>query len=228
MSDYMPDTDSDVLNWMNAFTTFANANLVPLAIVATDVSTLVTQANSFNVACVNATNLRNQTLAATQAKLAARKIAITAFRNMVRKLQANPNLTDALRRGLGITLRDADPAAAGAVPSQPLYRPVVSIDNSRQLIHRVRFMQESPEPRRAKPAGMNGCEMRIVILPKDAPPPADPLSMPQTGTPTAAPLDVTFAAADAGKVAWYRLRWVNTRNLPVGEWSRPEGAMILA
>jgi hypothetical protein len=228
MSDYMPTKDADLIAWMNVFMTYAGTNMTALGLVAADMTALGSQFSAFNGTYGSANTAHQQAVTATQAKLAARRSAELAFRAMVRKLQANGTLSDIQRQGLGITVRDSRPSLlAAATLANATPRPLALVDNGRQLIHLVRYAQEGPPTRRAKPQGVRACEVRMLVLAKDAPVPDQAEAMKSLGMPTRSPYPVEFAPADAGKMAWYRLRWVDSANTPVGEWSRPVGAMIV-
>jgi hypothetical protein len=65
------------------------------------------------------------------------------------------------------------------------------------------------------------------VLAKDVAPPRDTAAMRFLGEPSRSPYELKYAAEDAGKIAWYLLRWVDTSGRP-GGWSDPAEAMIMA
>ena len=57
--------------------------------------------------------------------------------------------------------------------------------------------------------------------------PKDASELTYLATNTRASYTATFEGADAGKTAWYWLRWVNTRG-ECGPWGSPVSAMVVA
>ena len=68
---------------------------------------------------------------------------------------------------------------------------------------------------RKKPDSTRGCEIWMKI---GGTPPADYKECDYLTTDTRTPHVVIFDGGDAGKTAYYLLRWVSTRNEP-GAWS---------
>lgn len=81
---------------------------------------------------------------------------------------------------------------------------------------------ESMPNSEAKPVGARGAEIGGFIGPT---PTSDPAQAHFVALDTASPYLLVHEAADAGKLAHYLLRWVNTRSEP-GPWSEPLSATI--
>jgi hypothetical protein len=88
--------------------------------------------------------------------------------------------------------------------------------------------------RRAKPRGAAGAEVWLALAPANAP--APPLNPPAAGDGGAykflslssrGNLQAGFTSADAGKTAYYALRWVSTRG-EKGPWSEVAAATVAA
>ena len=88
-------------------------------------------------------------------------------RTLVARIQAHPSDTDAQRSSLAITVRSGTRTAVGA----PSSKPVTTVDTSQRLQHSIAFVGEFTPTSRAKPDGVQGCEIWVKI---DGPPPADP------------------------------------------------------
>ena len=73
----------------------------------------------------------------------------------------------------------------------------------------------APPRSKAKPEGVAGCEIWVKI---GGNPPADPGELRYLATDTSTPYLAEYTGADAGKLAHYWLRWVNTRG-EKGPWS---------
>jgi hypothetical protein len=156
--------------------------------------------------------------AAREHKDAARDAIEAALRPLVNQIQATPGVTDAQRQALGITVRASARTAVGA----PTTRPVVTVDTSQRLQHTISFVDELTPTSRAKPDGVAGCEIWMKI--GDAPP-ADPSELRFLATDTRTPYVAEFDGVDAGKTAYYMLRWVNTRG-DRGPWSQTVSGTI--
>jgi hypothetical protein len=133
-------------------------------------------------------------------------------------IQANPAVTDEQRAGAGLPIRDAIRTRAAA----PTTRPVGQVDTSQRLQHTLSWRDESSPNSKAKPPGVRGAEIWLYIGPT---PPSDPSQAHFVALDTASPYLLVHDAADAGKLAHYLLRWVNTRS-EAGPWSETVSATI--
>jgi len=115
--DYLPTKDTDLQAWTQNFLTVANANLVPLGVVAGDVTPVSTDKTSFDTAITNNNTKQAEAKAATQQKNTTRTNMSTKIRVLVHKIQANPAVLPQLKAQLGITVGDAVPTPL--VPKQP-------------------------------------------------------------------------------------------------------------
>ena len=106
----------------------------------------------------------------------------------------------------------------------PTTRPVATIDTTQRMQHTVTFVDELTPASRAKPDGVMGCEIWMKV---DGPPPTDPSELKYLATDTRTPYVVEFDGAQAGKIAYYMLRWVSTRG-EQGPWSQTVSATITA
>jgi hypothetical protein len=104
----------------------------------------------------------------------------------------------------------------------PTTRPIVSVDTSQRLRHTINFTDETTPNSRAKPAGAMGCEIWVKV---GDPAPTDPAQLRFLATDTRTPYVAQYNGEDAGKVAHYMLRWVNTKG-EQGPWSQTVSATI--
>lgn len=81
---------------------------------------------------------------------------------------------------------------------------------------------EAPPHSKAKPAGVHGCEIWMKL---GGEAPKESTELTYVATDTRTPYTVVFTGADAGKTAWYWLRWVNNRG-ENGPWGCPISAMV--
>ena len=100
--------------------------------------------------------------------------------------------------------------------------PIAQIDFSQRAQHTIEFFDQQTPNSRAKPRGVHGAEIRYRV---GGASPLDPSELPNVVVDTATPHVVVFNGADIGKVVYYQLRWVNTRQEP-GPWSPIYSATI--
>ena len=144
--------------------------------------------------------------------------ATAAARSRVRQIQANPNTTDAIRAELDIPKRDTTPTAPAPLTS----RPVVTIDFSQRGQHTLDYRDSETPTSRARPDNATGCEIRRNI---GTAPPAGTSQFDYLETDRSTPFIVEYTDADAGKIASYILRWINS-NGDKGPWSETVSATI--
>ncbi|MCC6361272.1 MAG: hypothetical protein IT450_21245 [Phycisphaerales bacterium] len=219
MADYLPGPDADFQAWVANFVTYANANLIALGLTAGDMTPITTGQTAFNTDFADHVAAKAAAMAARQAKDDARAALTAAIRPLVRRLQAAPQVDDAERAALGITVRQ-NPAPIGP----PTTAPLVSVECGNRLQHTLRFVDASTPTRRAKPPGVLGVEIWNKV---GTAPPVDEAELRFVAVDTSAPFVIDFDGADGGKTAYYWLRWVN----PTGErgpWSEQAAATIAA
>ena len=225
-NDYIPNRDNDFVTWINAFLSYAGTNMAALGLVATDMTTLGSTVASCSSALSLQATADKAARAATQSKRSARMATEKVIRRYGKDLRNRPIVTDAQLAGLGLKVRTAATTLAAKTVVAAVLRPTATIDNGRLLIHSLRFAQEGQSTSKAKPQGIKGCEVWSCVLPAGSVAPADESGMRYLDTPSSGPLLLTFMAADAGKIAWYRLRWV-ANDGSKGEWSNMASAMIM-
>ncbi|MGD9790231.1 MAG: hypothetical protein AB7Q00_01765 [Phycisphaerales bacterium] len=219
MADYIPGPDADFQAWVANFVTYANAHLVDLDLNAADMLPITSGQTAFNTAFAAQIAARAAALGATQNKDDRRADLTAAVRPLVRRLQASPDVTDAEKAALGITVA-AEPSPIGP----PTSAPICVIECGNRLQHTLRFADETTPNRKAKPAGVLGVEIWNKV--GDAPP-AGEGELRFVAVDTSSPFVVNFNSAEGGKTAFYWLRWVS----PTGErgpWGEQSQATIAA
>jgi hypothetical protein len=219
MSDYIPTSDAEFSAWLNNFISYANANLTPLGLVATDLTPLQTAATAFNTAVGNNVAAQAAAKGTRESKDSARDAAEGLARPLVQRLQTAPEVKNSQRQSLGLNVRSTSRTAAAA----PTSRPVATVDTRQRLQHTISFVDENTPGSRAKPDGVVGCEVWVKV----GTAPADPSELTYLATDTKTPYTAVFDGADAGKAAHYMLRWVNRRG-ERGPWSQTVSATITA
>lgn len=219
-NDFIPRADADLISWVSNFLDYANANSATLGIRAADITALQNTTTDFQTDFANNNAAQASAQAARQKKDDSREPLVALARSLVRQIQATASVTDSQRQSLGLNIKSTTRTAVG----EPTTRPVATVDTSQRLRHVISFTDEETPGSRAKPAGTMGCEIWVKVGPT---PPVDPSECHYLATDTATPYTVEYDGADAGKIAHYMLRWVNTRG-ERGPWSQTVSATITA
>jgi hypothetical protein len=160
---------------------------------------------------------------ARQEKDEARRTLEAAIRPVTAFVQGFPKTTDADRATIGITVRDA----GGTPTSAPTSRPLARVESGQRLTHTLRFTDESTPTRKAKPRGVQGAEVWLALADPNTPAPPLGDSYKFLSLSSRGALQADFPSADAGKTAYYALRWVSTRG-EKGPWSEVTSATVAA
>jgi hypothetical protein len=215
-TDFLPSPDADFDIWQHNFYTYVNAHLAELGLTAADLAPLAAAQTSWQNAFSSHITAQAAALGARQGKDTARDNFESLTRAFVRRVQAIPSVTDAARASMNISV------AQGRAPATPpATRPVVSVNTDQRLRHTVNFVDETTPTSKGKPDGITGCE----IWNKVGDPPTGPSQLTYLGTDTRTPYIAEFKETDAGKTAYYMLRWVNSKGEP-GPWSQTVSATI--
>ena len=158
--------------------------------------------------------------AATAAKNTSKANLITLARAAINIIQNNPAVTDEVRELMGLPIPDTTRTRA-AVPTT---KPVATIQTLEHLQHVVNWRDEATPKSKAKPKGVRGAQIHVWVGPN---PPADVGQFPWVALDSATPYLMVHDAANAGKTAYYALRWENTRG-ETGPWSDVVSATITA
>ena len=212
MSDFIPASDADYDAWLRNFAEYVVANAAALGATPGQITSLQAVKADWDVKYPAATTAQAMAAAAVQAKSDSRGATEDFVRPFVGVLQSNTAVTDTQRQSLGITVRSTSRTAVGA----PSSKPVASIDTNQRLRHTLSFVDELTPTSRAKPDGVQGCEIWMKV---GDPAPAGPNDVRYLAVDTRSPYVADFEAADAGKTAYYMLRWISTRG-ETGPWSQ--------
>ncbi len=220
MSDPIPEAEQAYDQFMNLFVPYVATNAGTVGVLPATASALtaaltdwtdgLTDDRAKAAAAQSATALKNE-----------RRAALTALaRPVIQAIQANPAVTNDMRQLMGLPIPDT---TRTRVPV-PTTRPVIKIETREHLQHIIHFRDEATPASKAKPNGVRGAQVRVFI---GANPPADLEQFPWVALDSATPYLMLHNAADAGKTAYYALRWENTRG-ETGPWSDAASATIPA
>jgi hypothetical protein len=218
MADFIPRPDEQFDTFANTFVNYATAHAVALGIPAATATALTNGLSDWTDNFAAHQTAQTNAQAARATKDTSRDGLEGQIRPTAAMIQANPAVTDEQRAALGLPIRDTTRTRTPA----PTTRPVGQVDTSQRLQHTISWRDESSPNSKAKPAGVRGAEIWLYIGPT---PPADPSLAHFVALDTASPYLLVHDAADAGKIAHYLLRWVNSRSEP-GPWSETVSATI--
>ncbi len=142
----------------------------------------------------------------------------SAVRTVVNKFAKDKTVADPNRAAAGTTVPDTTPTPVGPPTTAPSGR--VETTNVRE--HTIHFADPSTPRSKAKPPGVRGCQIWVKI---GTTPPASASELHYLATDTRTPYVAQFEPADAGKNAYYWLRWENTKG-ETGPWSAMVSATI--
>ena len=223
-NDYIPGSDTGFQAWGSNFITYANGHLAELGLTPADITAIMTAYMDFSAKLSANVTAQQAAQSARQAKDDARDEFEAAVRQLVRQLQVSPDVDDTERVALGITVRDTiRTAATGEITS----RPIGVVDTSQRLRHEIRFSDEATPTRRAKPAGVMGCEIWVKVTDPGQPAPVSADELRFVTLDSASPYIAEYDGADGGKTAHYMLRWVKSSG-EKGPWSETVSATITA
>ena len=159
-----------------------------------------------------------RTRAVVREKNDARKEYEAALRLFVQgQIMHNPKVTDADRLGMSLPVYDRTPTPV--VPPQTY--PELDIDFS-QIARHILRVRDSETRSAGKPAHVAGFEIWRYIGGFTWP---DFKDMRLVGLATRSPHTLEYDFSERSRVAWYALRWVNTRG-EKGPWSEIISAII--
>ena len=217
--DYVPAADAEFNVWQAGVVTDAQTNAEKWGINADDLTKLVSIKGEWDTAWGKAGNRNNRLPSDVQAKNDARKKYEKALRDFVGQwLSKNPRVTDADRTQMGLTVKNGSHSPVVT----PETSPVVSVDFSTRLQHSVYFADEATPQSKAKPEGVHGCE---VWMKTGGSAPVSEAELLYKGVCTRSPFTINFPATDVAKMAYYWLRWVNSKG-ETGPWSSQASAIV--
>jgi hypothetical protein len=216
--DFIPISDVIFFEWVKVFATYVNEHFAELGLTPEQNARLQSFFSEFLVDYPAHLDAKRNAAAITQRKDTSRGNLKNVVREFAALIQANPLVTDAQRAALGITI----PKSRKTHTPVPSTKPIAVIDNRNRFEHIIRIYDEATPKRRAKPKGVMGCQIWLKIGGSSTAGYSEFIYHTLT---TKSPHIVTFKGEDAGKMAHYNFRWVNTRNEP-GPWSETVSVTI--
>jgi hypothetical protein len=223
MPDYMPRKDGAFLSWTVGFSSYVadhgaelGLSLQQVQAITAGVGTLETMINEHLTAQYAARSLRQQ-------KTQARSDVEAMIRSVVRRFQASPEISNAQRESMGITVFGT---GAAARRSHPPTVPTAIIDTQHRFRHLIRYRDGAYTARRARPDQTIGCEIWCAITAVDEKVPTTLEKFNNLGLSITSPYMHHLGSGDGGKMAHYMLRWVTTDG-EKGAWGLKVSATIV-
>jgi len=196
----IPDNDAELDVWQSSYVDLVKANAPAWGIPDDAVAKLLASQTTWNTAYADAKNKKQRDTGEVQAKEDAKTDYTTVLRDFTNEYLANNHLvSDSDRQHLNITV----PTDTHTPVPVPTSTPVITIDFSVRSKHTLNFVDDATPQSKAKPFGVHGGEVYSKV--------GDATVFVFLGTCTSTPFVVNYTDADAGKIASYRMRWVNTR-----------------
>lgn len=219
MPDFIPFNDADFRALGHKMVTGGTGHEPVLGLTVGQLTALTDALEDCDNATIAVTTAETAYNNAIVVRNAARAVAEPQMRTINRLVQAKLGATgDDLKTSMGLPLHDTTPSRAPA----PTTRPVLLVDTSERLQHKITYRDEANPKSRAKPAGVSDIEIWCKI---GAPAPADFSECALVATSPKNDVVITCKGADAGKPAHYMARWKSTRG-EFGPWSETVVASI--
>lgn len=208
MADFIPQGDAEAIAHGKNLIEYATGNSGSLNLEAGDYTPLKNALDDFEATYNESVTKKAASESASAAKNGARETYETELREFNSKMDY---AGDEHRAGMGLTVKDTEPTAIGA----PTTHPVGEVETSQKNLHIIHFRDELSPDSKARPHGAIGAQIYLKI---GGAPPVDDKECEYVATDSRTPYNCPFDGADAGKTAYYLLRWITAKG-ETGPWS---------
>jgi hypothetical protein len=217
---YIPAREADMDNWILNFKSLIAANPTSYGLAVGDATAITTAYTNWHAAYLAAVNPTTRTKATVATKNTQKTVVLGVVRGYADTIRINAAVSDALKIGLGLHIRDTAPTP---IPPPSTF-PLLTITEPMRGTQDVRAADQMTPTKKARPAGAAGLLMFRAVA-EDAI--TDPTQAAFLSFVTRAEFISTFDPADNGKTATYFARWTNAKG-EVGPWSAPVSMPIAA
>jgi hypothetical protein len=219
-TDYIPHEEASFVPWANNFVSQVTQKGAAWGISDAEKTKLTEYHDTFVQKYDTAMNPATGTQAAIQEKNDAKDDFIAYIRRIYRmRILHSDTVTKADRDLLQVPIHDT---INTPIPP-PSTAPLLTTDTSVHLQHKLKAVDSvATRKRGGLPAKVRGVEIWRKI---DGAQPADDSEFSYLATSTSSTHVESYALGCAGKIVWYRCRWVNGRNQP-GPWSEIVSAIV--
>ncbi len=215
-----PTRESELDNWLNNFKGLIAATPTNYGLAASDATAITNAFNSWHTAYQAAVNAATRSSLTIETKNQQKANVLFVVRGYIGTITANRAVSDTLKMGLGLHIRDTSPTPVPAPSTKPSLR-IVRTD---QGFMDITAVDEATPLKRARPVGSVGMLLYRAVATTAINDPAEAQFLTFVGKPAA---HATFTAADRGKTATYFARWTNARG-ETGPWSNGVSGAIAA
>lgn len=216
---FIPTREGDLDTWLENFCGKIAATPAAYGLSAGDGTTLTHAYSAWHTAFTAAVNPGTRTRPTVTEKNQQRRAVVALVRGFASTIRVNTTVSNELKIGLGLHIRDEKPAAIPA----PATFPLLSVAELGRGTQDLRIADSSSPTRRAKPAGTAGL---LIFRHIGDGPVAAPTECTFLAFATRTEYTARFTPADNGKTATYFARWTNFRG-EMGPWS-PAASMPIA
>ncbi|MGE3109676.1 MAG: hypothetical protein AB7G11_08330 [Phycisphaerales bacterium] len=217
---YIPSRDSELDLWVLNFSTLITAAPVTYGLVAADATAISNAYTAWHAAFLAASNPSTRTRATVMAKNEQKATILAVVRGYAATIRANRAVSDELKIGLGLHVRDTQPTP---IPPPSTY-PMLTVNGMGQGLQRLRAADQNSPARRGRPMGTAGL---LLFRAVGTDPVTNPTDAAFLSFVTKAEFQSQFTSVDNGKTATYFARWTNSKG-EVGPWSPPVSMPIAA
>lgn len=203
-------SDRDLLAEARAYETKLTVNPADLNFTNTDAAEVKSVNDEFETTLDAWDAVELQEAEILESKSNGRKKVLGKLRSHRKTVYADDSISSETLAGYGMPPRDTVKTPSPA----PTTAPIGWIDYGK-LKHTIHFRDSATPDKKAKPAGMQGCEIWRYI---GAAAPTAESDFDYVATDTDSPYIAFFQMADAGKKCFYLLRWIS-KSGERGEWS---------
>ena len=210
-------SDRELLAEARAFGTKLEDNPAGLNLTSADATALASLNDGFEASLNEWDDAQIRESSKNQAKNDWRRQVLDKLRNYRNAAYADPSITDEGLTGYGLPPRDKVKTASPA----PTTAPLGQIDYAK-LKHTIHFRDSATPDRKAKPKGMQGCEIWRFV---GTAAPASESDFDYLATDSDSPYVAFYEMTDSGKKVYYLLRWLS-KSGERGEWSETIEATV--
>lgn len=217
---WIPEADGPLDPFVNNFQTLIAATPTAYALSTSDATAITAAYTSWHAAFLAATNPTTRTHATILTKNVQKGNVLSVIRGYGATIRANRGVSDALKAGLGIHVRDTSPTP---VPPPSTY-PLLTIDSFNLGTLSLHAADQNTPDKKARPVGTSGMLLFSVVA---TTPVTTPTGLEFNAFLTKPKFHSAFDPADAGKTVTYFGRWTNGKG-ELGPWSPPVSIRIAA
>jgi hypothetical protein len=217
---FLPTRDGDLTEWLNNFQARIAADPAAYGLTGPESAAVTAASAAWSTAYLAANQPSTRTSVAVAVKAAQKRATLAIVRPIAGRIRASTSIDDALKRAIGLHIRD--PLVTRIRP--PASYPILAVAGWGPSLQRLRASDAMDPTRRAKPAGVVALHVYRAV--GDGPL-NDPSTCPLLAVVTRSIITSSFQSKDDGKVATYFARWTNAKG-QMGPWSSPVSMRVAA